>query len=123
MQALQILETIPRPALVAGLYVLSLIPFIPLIKANYGGLSGLPGQIGFTFLLHLPVFLYCIAGFWLSPVVLIVPLLLAASFDSFVVWDYFGWTGSTSALGLFVLLPGEAVLIAIGFGVSWFLFR
>ncbi len=117
------LETVPGPALAAALYALSWLPFIPLIKANYGGLSGLPGQIGFTFLLHLPVFLYCIAGLWLSPLTLIVPVLLTAAFDAFVVRDYFGWTGSTSALGLFVLLPGEAVLLAIGFGVSWFAFK
>lgn len=123
MQAFQFLEQIPRPALAAGVYLLSWLPFVPLIKANYGGLAGLPGQVLFTLVLHLPVLLYCIAGLWLSPAVLILPVLLATAFDAFVVREYFGWTGSTSALGLFVLFPGEAVLIAAGFGISWFLFR
>lgn len=117
-----VLGRLPQPALVLLAYALSWIPFVPLMAANYQGIRMIGGQLGFTFLLHLPAFLFSIAGLWLSPLVFILPMILTALFDSFVIWDYFRWTGSTSALGLFVLIPGEAVILLLAFGVSWFFF-
>lgn len=113
-EIVDIWNTIPVSLLTSILYLFSWIPFLPLIVANYGGLKGLPGQIGFAFVLHLPAFALGAAGFWLSPAMVLVPFLLVIAFDAFVIMDYFKWTGSTAALGLFVVPPGELVLIALG---------
>lgn len=125
MRMHQLVETfnnIPVPAFTVLLYAVSWIPFIPLIVANYGGMRGLPSQLAFAFVLHLPTFIFSALGLWSTTTKMLIPYALVILFDAFVIRDYFKWTGSTSALGLFVLPPGEVVLLGIGAATAYFVF-
>lgn len=101
-----------------------LLSTVPLIVANYQGLRALPAQAAFFLMLLVPAAIFIAVSFLFNDVWMIaVPGALAVGLQALVLHTYFTSTSSTTAIVLYLIPMGHAVIFVSATTGVWLVRR